>query len=151
MRFGPNLWVSDLCEREEIDESDQDDDLVRAQQKGAAATERSEDEALARGRRFSERRDDRGVPEHRGNRELMLRIFAALDSESDRALCRLLLECDMNLSEAARRLTVLRDAARCGFENPPSTKSIKFRLERLAPKLVAAGLGPTDWRSSNAR
>ncbi len=56
-------------------------------------------------------------------------ILRFIDSEDSRALCRLVIECGGNLSEAARRMKV-------------SEGTIRYRLKTLAPKLLAAGFDP---------
>ncbi len=56
-------------------------------------------------------------------------ILQYIDSEESRALCRLVIECKGNMSEAARRLGV-------------SEGKVRYRLKMLAPKLLAAGFQP---------
>lgn len=52
-----------------------------------------------------------------------------IDNESSRALCRLVIECDGNVSEVGRRLRLTEGA-------------VRNRLRMLAPKLRAAGFDP---------
>ncbi len=56
-------------------------------------------------------------------------VLDFIDSEESRELCRTLIECDGNLSEAARRIGV-------------SEGTVRYRLRLLAPKLLAAGFNP---------
>ena len=56
-------------------------------------------------------------------------ILMYVDSEDSRALCRLVIECDGNISQAARRLKL-------------SEGTVRYRLKLLAPKLRAAGFDP---------
>ncbi|HOD83929.1 MAG: RNA polymerase sigma factor [Planctomycetes bacterium ADurb.Bin126] len=56
-------------------------------------------------------------------------ILQFIDNEDSRALCRLVIECDGNVSEAARRLKL-------------SEGTVRYRLKLLEPKLRAAGFGP---------
>lgn len=121
-RFEPNLCVTSGGERGEVGERDQDDDLVRSARKGAAATERSEDRAIARGRRVEQRKDDRGIPKHRGSPDLLDKALEFIDNEKSRAFCRLFVECDGNVSEMARRLNLTEGA-------------IRHRRDVLLPKL----------------
>ncbi len=56
-------------------------------------------------------------------------ILKFIDSEESRALCRLVIECGGNVSEAARRLKVREG-------------TIRYRLRLLGPKMLAAGFNP---------
>lgn len=56
-------------------------------------------------------------------------IFAFIDNEESRKLCRLVIECDGNVSEAARRMKLTEGA-------------VRSRLKLLGPKLLAAGFNP---------
>lgn len=56
-------------------------------------------------------------------------ILEFIDSEESRELCRTVIECDGNLSAAARRIGV-------------SEGTVRYRLRLLAPKLLAAGFNP---------
>ncbi len=56
-------------------------------------------------------------------------MFKYIDNEDSRALCKLVIECDGNNSEAASRLGV-------------SEGTVRYRLKLLAPKLRAAGFDP---------
>jgi RNA polymerase sigma factor (sigma-70 family) len=56
-------------------------------------------------------------------------ILEFVDSEESRSLCRLVIDCNGNVSEAARRLDV-------------SEGTVRYRLKLLAPKLIAAGFNP---------
>jgi len=56
-------------------------------------------------------------------------ILKYVDNEDSRALCRLVIECNGNVSEAARRLNL-------------SEGTVRYRLKLLAPKLIAAGFDP---------
>jgi len=56
-------------------------------------------------------------------------ILQYVDNEDSRALCRLVIECNGNVSEAARRLKL-------------SEGTVRYRLKLLAPKLIAAGFDP---------
>ncbi|MCC6662052.1 MAG: sigma-70 family RNA polymerase sigma factor [Phycisphaerales bacterium] len=56
-------------------------------------------------------------------------VLQFIDNENSRALCRLVIECDGNVSEAARRLKLTEGA-------------VRDRLRLLAPKLRAAGFDP---------
>ncbi len=56
-------------------------------------------------------------------------ILQYIDNEDSRALCRLVIECDGNISAAARRLKL-------------SEGTVRYRLKLLEPKLRAAGFGP---------
>ena len=81
-------------------------------------------DALARGEEVNRRQrnllaDDR-PPED---------IFEFIDNEDSRALCRLFIECDGNVSEVARRMNL-------------SEGAIRYRLTMLRPRLVAAGFDP---------
>jgi RNA polymerase sigma factor (sigma-70 family) len=58
-------------------------------------------------------------------------ILMYIDSEDSRALCRLVIECDGNISEASRRLKL-------------SEGTVRYRLKLLAPKLRAAGFDPSQ-------
>lgn len=56
-------------------------------------------------------------------------IFEFIDNEESRALCRLFIECDGNVSEVARRMGLVEGA-------------VRYRLKMLRPRLVAAGFDP---------
>ena len=56
-------------------------------------------------------------------------VFRYIDCDSSRALCMLYLECKANMSEVARRMGV-------------SEGTIRYRLKRLSPILLQAGLKP---------
>lgn len=56
-------------------------------------------------------------------------VLEFIDSEESRALCRLVIECGGNVSEAARRLGL-------------SEGTVRYRLRLLAPKLRKAGSNP---------
>lgn len=56
-------------------------------------------------------------------------ILRYIDNEDSRALCRLVIECGGNVSEAARRLKL-------------SEGTVRYRLKLLGPKLIAAGFDP---------
>jgi len=56
-------------------------------------------------------------------------ILKYIDNEDSRDLCRLVIECNGNLSEAARRLNL-------------SEGTVRYRLKLLGPKLIAAGFDP---------
>jgi hypothetical protein len=56
-------------------------------------------------------------------------IFEFIDNEGSRELCRLFIECEGNVSEVARRMDL-------------SEGAIRYRLQVLKPKLVAAGFNP---------
>jgi RNA polymerase sigma factor (sigma-70 family) len=56
-------------------------------------------------------------------------VLQFIDNESSRALCRLVIECDGNVSEVGRRLRLTEGA-------------VRNRLKLLAPKLRAAGFDP---------
>jgi RNA polymerase sigma factor (sigma-70 family) len=56
-------------------------------------------------------------------------VLEFIDNEESRDLCRLVIECQGNLSEAARRLGLAEG-------------TVRYRLKLLAPKLVAAGFNP---------
>jgi len=56
-------------------------------------------------------------------------ILEYIDNEDSRDLCRLVIECKGNVSEAARRLKL-------------SEGTVRYRLKLLAPKLRAAGFDP---------
>lgn len=56
-------------------------------------------------------------------------ILEFIDNEDSRALCRLVIECDGNLSRTARRLGI-------------SEGTVRYRLRLLAPKLLARGFNP---------
>jgi len=56
-------------------------------------------------------------------------ILQFIDNEDSRALCKLVIECDGNISEAARRLGL-------------SEGTVRYRLKLLGPKLLAAGFDP---------
>jgi len=56
-------------------------------------------------------------------------ILQFIDNENSRALCKLVIECGGNLSEAARRLGL-------------SEGTVRYRLKLLGPKLLAAGFDP---------
>jgi RNA polymerase sigma factor (sigma-70 family) len=56
-------------------------------------------------------------------------VLQFIESEESRELCRQVIDCEGNLSEAARRLGV-------------SEGTIRYRLKMLAPKLIAAGFDP---------
>ena len=132
-RFEPNLCVTSGGERGEVGERDKDDDLMRSARKSAAANERSEDRALTRGRRVDLRKDDRGIPKHRGGPELLDATLEFIDNEQSRAFCLLFVECGGNASEMARRLGLTEGA-------------VRHRMAVLLPKskltLEAAGYDP---------
>jgi len=56
-------------------------------------------------------------------------ILQYIDNDESRALCRLVIECKGNLSDAARRLGL-------------SEGTVRYRLKILGPKLLAAGFDP---------
>ena len=56
-------------------------------------------------------------------------ILMYIDNENSRELCRLVIECDGNVSAAARRLKL-------------SEGTVRYRLKLLGPKLIAAGFDP---------
>lgn len=56
-------------------------------------------------------------------------VLEFIDNEDSRALCRLVMECKGNVSEAARRMKL-------------SEGTVRYRLKLLAPKLLAAGFNP---------
>lgn len=56
-------------------------------------------------------------------------VLQFVDNRETQALCRLVIECGGNVSEAARRLGV-------------SEGTVRYRLRLLAPKLRAAGFHP---------
>lgn len=56
-------------------------------------------------------------------------VLEFIDNEESRELCRLVIECDGNVSETARRIGL-------------SEGAIRYRLKLLAPKLRAAGFEP---------
>jgi len=56
-------------------------------------------------------------------------VLEFIDNEESRELCRVVMECQGNMSESARRLGV-------------SEGTVRYRLKLLAPKLLAAGFDP---------
>jgi len=56
-------------------------------------------------------------------------VLRYIDNEDSRALCRLVIECNGNVSEVARRLKL-------------SEGTVRYRLKLLGPKLTAAGFDP---------
>jgi len=56
-------------------------------------------------------------------------ILQFIDNEDSRALCKLVIECGGNLSEAARRLGL-------------SEGTVRYRMKLLGPKLLASGFDP---------
>jgi RNA polymerase sigma factor (sigma-70 family) len=56
-------------------------------------------------------------------------VLEFIDNEECRALCRLFIDCQGNMSEVARRLGV-------------SEGTVRYRMKLLAPKLLAAGFDP---------
>lgn len=56
-------------------------------------------------------------------------ILKYIDNQESRDLCRLVIECKGNLSDAARRLNL-------------SEGTVRYRLKLLGPKLIAAGFDP---------
>jgi RNA polymerase sigma factor (sigma-70 family) len=58
-------------------------------------------------------------------------VLQFIESEESRKLCRMVIECDGSLSEAARCLGVAEG-------------TIRYRLKMLAPKLIAVGFNPFD-------
>lgn len=56
-------------------------------------------------------------------------VLQFIEDKESRALCRLVIECKGNLSEAARRLNI-------------SEGTVRHRLRVLGPKLLAAGFDP---------
>jgi len=56
-------------------------------------------------------------------------IFRYIESEETRRLCQLMMDCDCNMSEVARRIGI-------------SEGSVRYRLNLLAPRLKAAGFDP---------
>jgi RNA polymerase sigma factor (sigma-70 family) len=56
-------------------------------------------------------------------------VLEFIDNEESRELCRLVIECQGNLSEAARRLGLAEG-------------TVRYRLKLLAPKLLAVGFDP---------
>jgi RNA polymerase sigma factor (sigma-70 family) len=53
-------------------------------------------------------------------------VLEFIDNEDSRALCRMIMECDGNVSEAARRLGM-------------KESTVRYRLQLLIPKLLAKG------------
>lgn len=63
-------------------------------------------------------------------------VLEFIDDEGSRELCRIVMECDGNMSAAARRLGL-------------SEGTVRYRLKMLAPKLLAAGFNPyrnEEWK-----
>ena len=56
-------------------------------------------------------------------------ILKFIDNDDSRALCKLVIQCKGNISEAARTLGL-------------SEGTVRYRLKLLAPKLLAAGFNP---------
>lgn len=56
-------------------------------------------------------------------------VLQFIDNEESRELCRALIECENNVSAAAKRLGVVEG-------------TVRYRLKLLAPKLIAAGFNP---------
>jgi RNA polymerase sigma factor (sigma-70 family) len=80
--------------------------------------------------------EDQGITENRAaaltrSRWPLDDILQYIDNEESRALCRLVIECGGNISEAARRLSL-------------SEGTVRYRLKLLAPKLQAAGFDPFE-------
>ncbi|MCC7293576.1 MAG: sigma-70 family RNA polymerase sigma factor [Phycisphaerales bacterium] len=69
------------------------------------------------------------VPERRTDELTLEDILENVDNEDSRALCRLFIECDCNISVTARRLRMTEG-------------TVRYRLKLLAPKLRAAGFDP---------
>lgn len=98
--------------------------------------------SVARSRMFgliaAERADDAGPqrasPEHHPKENTTKHsttddVLEFIDDEGSRELCRVVMECQGNMSEAARRLG-------------HSEGTVRYRLKLLAPKLLAAGFNP---------
>jgi len=64
-----------------------------------------------------------------GDRWTLDDILLYIDSEESRAMCRVVVECDGNMSKAARRLKL-------------SEGTVRYRLKLLGPKMRAAGFEP---------
>lgn len=83
--------------------------------------------------------DDEEPPEHQVSEKRTVEltrsrwnlddILQFIDDKDSRALCRLVIECKGNLSEAARRLNI-------------SEGTVRHRLKVLGPRLRAAGFDP---------
>lgn len=83
--------------------------------------------------------DDEEPPEHQVSEKRTVEltrsrwnlndILQFIDDKESRALCRLVIECNGNLSEAARRLNI-------------SEGTVRHRLKVLGPRLLAAGFDP---------
>jgi RNA polymerase sigma factor (sigma-70 family) len=58
-------------------------------------------------------------------------VLQYIDNEASREMCRLVIECKGNISEAARRMKL-------------SEGAVRHRLKLLAPKLIAAGFDPFE-------
>ncbi|MCC5828953.1 MAG: sigma-70 family RNA polymerase sigma factor [Phycisphaeraceae bacterium] len=78
---------------------------------------------------FHRRMTGAGPTEHEARRALVEDMLRFIDNEESRAMCWLLLQCNGNYSEVARRLKL-------------SEGTVRYRLKMLAPKLRAAGFKP---------
>lgn len=78
---------------------------------------------------FHHRMTGTGPTEHEARRALVEDMLRFIDNEESRAMCWLLLQCNGNYSEVARRLKL-------------SEGTVRYRLKMLAPKLRAAGFIP---------
>jgi RNA polymerase sigma factor (sigma-70 family) len=71
----------------------------------------------------------KGATKHEGLASTVDEMLRYIDSEESRALCRLVLECEGNLSKAAERMKL-------------SEGTVRYRLKLLGPKLRQAGFNP---------
>ena len=143
-RYRPHRGVTDGGERQEVLDCDQDDECIRSIEKDAAVTVRPQDHLDVGDRRVAQRKCDRGIQRHRGSPDLFDEMLEFIDNEESRALCKLFIECDGNISEAARRLDSPEAANLCGFKKPPTEGAIRYRLKVLGPKMLEAGFDPAS-------
>jgi RNA polymerase sigma factor (sigma-70 family) len=107
----------------EIDDDQPDEAAPRPRSTGTAAT--PDRDALEPGNSAA----DRVRQEVRSSRLVSDDFLEFIADEPSRELCRLVVECGGNSSEVGRRLGITEGA-------------VRYRLQKLAPRLVAAGFNP---------
>lgn len=142
-RYRPHHGVAVGGEREEVLECDQDDACIKSIERDAAVTVRPQDRLDVGDRRVAQRKGDAGIQRHRGSPELLDEMLEFIDNEESRALCRLLVECDCNIIEAARRLESPEGRARYRLKKL-TEGAIRHRLKVLGPKMLAGGFDPAS-------
>ncbi|MBI1373922.1 MAG: sigma-70 family RNA polymerase sigma factor [Phycisphaera sp.] len=79
--------------------------------------------------RFHQRMIGTGSTKHEALRAIVEDMLRFIDNEDSRALCWMVIQCDGNYSEVARRMKL-------------SEGAVRYRLKMLEPKLRAAGYTP---------